>query len=243
MKNLESIENHLDFLNAHRGTVTREGSFALTKSERPEFTFAYQISPEAKLTETFLNLNQLYLFKDSMPDTKATPGRHWKLSGSITHMNFDPSKAGTPKLRSDLTIQEGHTAQEMEIFGEIQCRSFLTSDAAYASWAPWIKKMNQLNLNSPNQRFLIAFENNDPIAVTLEIIRPQSVGIYAVATHPNHRNKGASTTLLNHTLKSYPGRMICLQVQTSSYAHKFYATLGFQNELEIEIMSLESGKQ
>src|SRR5687767_4627199 len=112
-----------------------------------------------------------------------------------------------------------------------------SSLAAYATWAPWLKKMNQMNLNSPTQRFLLTFDNDIPVAIALELIRPKSIGLYAVATHPLHQKKGYSTALLNHSLNSYRRKMIVLQVQTASYAHRFYSNLGFKNELEFAILS------
>ncbi len=236
MKNLESVFNHLDFLKYNRGIVTPKGPFTLVESEKPEFTFGYQSSWNAILDKSVLNLKQVYLFKDS--DHLIAEAMHmgFQQSNSITHMSFNQRKNIEDNLRTDLKIMKVQDEKEIDIFSEIQCRAFLTSDAAYTAWAPWLKKMNRLSITNPSQRYLVAYLGQAPIAVTLEVIRENSVGIYAVATHPEYQRRGASRTLLNYTINSYPEKIICLQVQTSSRAHIFYSNLGFQNTLEISIL-------
>jgi GNAT superfamily N-acetyltransferase len=240
MKNFESVANHLDFLKFNRGPVRHLGSFAFVESEKPEFTFAYQTKLTATSNDSVLGFNQLYLFKESADLIELAIGKGFQQKSSITHMIFDRSMEAEKKLRTDLKIEEARTSVDIETFGEIQCRAFLTTDAAYTAWASWLKKMNQLNVGNSSQRYLIAYDGETPVAVTLEVIRENSIGIYAVATHPDHRKKGASATLLKHTLDSYPDKTVCLQVQTGSYAHKFYSKQGFRNSLEVGIFSKQT---
>lgn len=232
---LSSVSNHLDFLSALRGKVELENDFAILNSERPEFSLTYQKHPEANIINLRDDSKQLYFFDSSHKLNNEAIKHGFQKTGSINHMIFEGKVPTMLRKSEPFIIKEVKTADEMEIFGETQCRGFLPDEASYANWAAWLKKMNQINLGMPNQRFLIAFDCKIPVSVTLEIIRPESVGVYAVATHPLFRNKGASTHLLQHTLGTYRDKIICLQVASDSYAQHFYSKLGFENLIKINI--------
>jgi GNAT superfamily N-acetyltransferase len=55
------------------------------------------------------------------------------------------------------------------------------------------------------------------------------VGIYGVATIPAERKRGLGTLLLGRIAQAARETELGLQVETGSYAHRYYEKLGFVN--------------
>lgn len=102
-----------------------------------------------------------------------------------------------------------------------------------------MREKNIKNLDDTTQNFYIAYENEKPVGVTLCIYHKNIAGIYAVATMPEHRKMGVSTTLIQRAVDdaiSNNMKTITLQTSTESYAHSFYRNLGFENIFECSIL-------
>ena len=98
-----------------------------------------------------------------------------------------------------------------------------------------MRNFNLKNQDDPVQSFWVAYKDESPVGVCLTIETESCTGIYAVATLPSERKQGISTSLIHTAIQSIhkvPDNIICLQVETNSYAHNFYKKLGFTDAFE-----------
>jgi ribosomal protein S18 acetylase RimI-like enzyme len=126
----------------------------------------------------------------------------------------------------------------METFSELQSRGFLENQEAYATWHPWLRAANFKNLQNKDQYFFIAEIDGTPAGVVLMIVHEGIAGIYAVATPPQFRKNGVSTSILKHAVieaKKLGCSTITLQVKNGSYAESLYRKLGFKTAFEMQI--------
>jgi len=140
-----------------------------------------------------------------------------------------------------LAITVACDESEMTVFGDVQCRSFLDSPAAYDSWAAWLAAANLRNLNIAGQRFYVGRYGGTAAGVVLTVLGDGLAGIYAVATKPEFRKKGISTALMKRAIEDAAKEGcgdITLQVVSGSYAEAFYKKLGFETAFEIDIFGL-----
>ena len=222
------FENHLAFLASHRGTVSRRDGFVLVESTSDEFTCAFV--EEAKsidtLPERFCAVRLVPWSRVAEVDLLA---RGFERKGGFTYMTL--SGALLPSgPSSDVNIAVVAEARGMDVFSEVQAKAFIEPGESLEWWTTWLRQKNHNNLGNDAQRFYIGSCAGIAAGVTLSVRDERLVGIYAVATLPEHRRKGVSTALLARAVEDarlLGTELITLQVKTGSYAEGFYRNLGF----------------
>lgn len=233
----ELFANHLDFLAAHRGRVRSTEDAVEVRSDRPEYTYAV---PQEKtdLRALAAEFSALHFAPWAQRHRDAAASLGFKPKSGLSYMELGADHRAWPLL-SGLEVSLARDAGEMAVFSEVQARGFLESDAAYASWAPWLAAANARNLGRPDQRFYVGRLAKEPAGVVLTVSTGAVTGIYAVATRPEFRKKGVSTALMKRAIddaKSAGSPVITLQVLRGSYAEAFYKKLGFTTAFEVDVL-------
>lgn len=230
------LENYLEFLRTHRGTVTKQSDHWLVESDKKEFTFlivgATSI-PEINHISTFYktpwsgesNSNWLKIDK--------------KHTHSLSYMILDKKQLATEPLKNELHFKVEPTLQHIEDFSLVQGKGFCPTEDSFNEWYPWMRSKNMSNLKTPNQAFYVAYQNEKPIGTALAIKKDHTLGIYAVATLPDFRKQGVSSFLMEKIVSQShtSDEIVTLQVLKNSYAEKFYLKLGFKIAFEVKIYS------
>lgn len=221
------LEHHLQFLSTHRGKRKTFRDAEYISSDKSFFNIAFPLSESAINTidpgfklylpdwvsnESSLNINRKNLFE-------------------LTYMTLPGLKPEWSTLKG-LIIRKAVSPEDIEDFSLVQGRGFTANEAEFEEWHNWMKPFNMKNLEDENQNFYTAYENNKPVGVCLCIIHQKCAGIYAVATLPEFRKKGISTSVMSHAIENalHTGiDEVTLQVETDSYAHSFYRKLGFND--------------
>jgi ribosomal protein S18 acetylase RimI-like enzyme len=230
------LEHHIYFLSTHRGQRESLEQTELIHSNKSYFNIAFTFSTEA--VETVSPMFNLYLPDWINIDDKL---KNWKSSGAITYMTLNDTNQ-IWNLNTNLQVRKASSMQEIEDFSLVQGKGFCDPGEDFNEWYPWMREMNIKNFKNSDQNFYIAYEKEKPLAVALSIIHNGIAGLYAVATLPEYRNQGISTSIMksvtNDCIKNNI-HVITLQVNTNSYAHHFYKKLGFINAFECKIFSYQ----
>lgn len=215
---LTLLENHLEFLATHRGKVTRLADAFSVESERPEFTYA--ILKRAGDHELLKRFDRMQLL----------PGETWndprfKKGFSLSYMTFE----GAPwKRNPEIEVKKATNPADIAVFTHVQAAGFNQKPEDYDRWHPWLLAANQRNLGRRGQAFYIGYVDGKPVGTTLIVHTEGLAGIYAVATLPEFRKRGVSTTVMSHALSEALSPQITLQVMDGSYAQSLYEKLGFK---------------
>lgn len=231
------LENHLAFLAAHRGTVERGAGMRVIRSALPGFTSAIvDATTPADATpweyETVHVLDGVGRWRDALLDRGCVRRK------DVVYMTLVEDRAAIP---SDPRFRVTDVADEsgMDVFSEVQARGFVPEPDEYPQWHAWLREANHRNLRSASQHFLVAWDAERPVGVTLLLRHGKTAGIYAVATLSEVRRQGVATTLLAHAVRRAPEAAITLQVLSGTPAESLYRSLGFAESFRAEVYGRE----
>ena len=227
------LENHINFLSKHRGLRESLEYGEFIHSDKTEYNIAFPLSTEAieKISKNYtMYLPQWVLINEYMK-------LNCKKAGCLTYMVLTAGKTKW-EANEKIIIKKASSLSDIEDFSLVQGRAFCEAEEEFNEWYPWMREKNINNLDDKTQSFYVAYENEKPVAVTLCIYHKNIAGIYAVATMPQHRKKGISTTLIQRAVDDAIRNnltTITLQTSTESYAHSFYKKLGFEDAFDCSI--------
>jgi ribosomal protein S18 acetylase RimI-like enzyme len=230
------LENHLEFLKTHRGTVTKQADHWIVESDKKEFTFL--IVGSTPIPET-IQISIFYKTPWSGESNATWLKSNKKHTHTLSYMILDKKQLKTEPLKSELHFKVEPTLQHIEDFSLVQVKGFCPTDESFNEWYPWMRSKNVSNLKTPNQTFYVAYQNEKPIGTALAIKKNHTLGIYAVATLPDFRKQGVSSFLMQKIVSQSQtsDEIVTLQVLKNSYAEKFYLKLGFKIAFEVEVYS------
>jgi len=233
MKPIEKImlDNHLAFLTSHRGIILKSHEFLSINSDQPEFCYGI-LEPNSKIASLPKDLRKVQHFPWCEITIEELNAAGFAALNGFSYMLLNENSPEW-NITTDLVIESVSDAARMDVFSEVQSRGFIESQADYEIWHPWLKKANLRNLNNPNHFFYIGSEGSKAIGVALTVVDGGTAGIYAVATLPNYRKKGVSTTIMKKAISDAQAigcNTITLQVIQDSYVENFYQHLGFKRE-------------
>lgn len=236
-KNLELeinlLENHLHFLSKHRGIKERLEFGEFIHSDNPDFNIFFPFLNEGteKVKKDYtIYLPQWILMSEQME-------LKYQKFGSLTYM-FLADKEARWGINKKIKIKRANSLPDIEDFSVAQARGFCETDEQFNQAYSWMRQKNIENLDDYSQNFYIAYDNDKPVGVTLCIYYKNIAGIFAVATMPEYRKKGISTTLIQRAVDDAIKNgiaAITLQTVTDSYAHSFYKKLGFEDVFDCNI--------
>lgn len=221
--------NYLAFLVRHRDTVERKDGMVLVDSTTPEFVCVLlEDAPDlAAVPERFRVARLLPWSRLGETDLLA---RGFAPRGSLTYMTL--TGRGEFAVPPDLLVERVLSSQAMDVFTEIQTRTFLAPGDSYEKWYTRLRGRNGSNLHRDEQRFYVASREGRSASVLLTVLEQGTLGIYGVATLPAERKRGTSAALLAHAIRegrAQGAETVTLQVQTGSYAQALYEKLGFES--------------
>lgn len=221
------FENHLEFFATQRGAVTRRDGFVLVDSTSPDFTCAF-VEDATSLEKLPARFGAVRLVPWSRVAKEALAAGGFESRGAITYMIL-PGQLPESSAPDGLGIEVVTSAARMDVFTDVQTRSFLEEGDSFEWWYAWLREKNHSCLGRDLSRFYVASLAGEPVGVTILVRQAKTAGIYGVATLPAHRKKGVSTALLARAVED--GRrgaeVLTLQVKTGSYAESLYEKLGF----------------
>lgn len=236
MEKQDLLEHHIHTLSKHRGNRESLNQIEFIHSEKQAYNIAFPLSSEN--IETISPSFQIYL-PDWIPASKPIKSE-WKKTGSLTYMILAESENNW-KINNSLIVKKAITLSDIEDFSLVQGKGFCESEETFNEWYPWMRGKNIINFNDNDQQFYIAYENEKPVGVCLCVYHKNIVGIYAVATLPECRKQGISTSIMKKIVEDGIKNKVSqftLQVATNSNAHLFYSHLGFQDVFECSILSV-----
>lgn len=228
------LESHINFLAKHRGKRECRNYSEFIDSEKSEYNIAFPLSNEGieKINKNYtIYLPQWILLNEQME-------LKYKKTGSLTYMVLIDEIIKL-KINKQIIIKRATSLSGIEDFSIVQGKAFCETEEEFNEWYLWMREKNIDNFNDKTQNFYVAYENEKPVSVLLSIYHKETTGIYAVATLPEHRKKGISTTLIQRAINdaiSNNMMIITLQTSTESYSHSFYKNLGFNNAFECSIL-------
>lgn len=231
-KNL--LENHINFLSKHRGIneCLEYGKFI--HSDNPDFNIFFPFSNESleKMNKEYTIYLPQWIFINEQMKLK------YKKVASLTYMVLANEKARW-EINKKIIIKRANSLSDIEDFSVTQAWGFCETEEKFNQAYSWMRQKNIENLDDNTQNFYVAYDNEKPVGVTLCIYYKNIAGIYAVATLPEYRKKGVSTTLIQRVVDDANNNNIAaitLQTYTESYAHSFYKKLGFEDVFDCGIL-------
>ena len=242
IEELRAIEhNELQFLARHRSATWPMGFGELfVSSDRSvktwNFIGALDIAGELERSigicrQVFTDWNMTPCLKvtpfSSPPELPAYLRDHgWSPAVTLTHMvaNGDGALDAGP---SAVRVRACTTSADIRLFSEVQSAGF-----GVPQWVAWVEKTNAINLHHPGQAFYIAEIDGAAVAVALLLISDTVAGLYAVATLPEARRRGASRALAARAYRDAIDRgaeVVCLNTLKGGPAEQVFARLGFRS--------------
>lgn len=225
-----SFRNHLAFLATHRGTLSAELSGVRLDGAVPFLSF---FSPFGEGAELPAKCSAVWLYPwsgASWPERLGNSG--FAEAEQLTYMRLARPLVRTSAL--GCTVECVRSRSAAIEFSTVQARGFLTDESDHRRWwSECFREMALRNVADPNQEFLLARVDGEAAAVLLIVRTNSTAGLYAVATVPEQRGKGLSTSLLHCAVErcyTSGSTEIVLQVSSGSYAHGFYQRLGFDDD-------------
>ena len=228
MNKTKLLEHYIYFLSTHRGKLESLDGVDLIHSGKPYFNIAL---PSSKMNIESIGSE----FKIYIPEWLNFDGNiinNREKSGSLTFMTL-PNVQVEWEINQNLVVRKSTSDTDLEDFSFVQGKGFCETEEEYNEWHPWMQNKNLKNYRNSEQRFYIGYKDSRPMGVCLSIVHDGIMGIYAVATLPEFRKQGISTTIMRQAIKDYLNedtsldKSVILQVMTNSYAHQFYKKLGF----------------
>jgi ribosomal protein S18 acetylase RimI-like enzyme len=240
MKTITAMEalhaNHRAFLSAHRGRVVKADCCLALQSERPEFTYA-MLGQNCDVEHILHSYSTVHLLPGAEDQAQSLLGAGYKENGALSYMVLT-GDVDSWKALPQLEVRKASTLEDIDRFSHVQTASFLDNAQAYEEWHTWLGAANKRNLTNQDQTFYIGYLDSQAVGVCLFVFSDDVAGIYAVATLPEQRKKGVSTTIMKQAIieageKGY--RTFALQVAANSYAQSFYEKLGFDLQYTVRI--------
>ena len=230
-----NFRNHLAFLANHRGQLREGEHWVALDGEAPFLSFFAPTRDAAELPAGCAAVWTYPWAADEWPRRLARSG--FAPAEQLAYMRLDRLRAASSGFGGQ--IERIRTDAGAEEFARVQASGFLAEDSPNrAWWADCFQRKARENHARPDQQFLLARIGHEPAAVLLTVESATTVGIYAVATAPEHRRKGLSTALLARAVedaRAKGAQEVVLQVLAGSYAHGFYRKLGFEDEYMCQV--------
>jgi GNAT superfamily N-acetyltransferase len=226
------IENHLEFLATHRGTVTTASGANLVTSTAPGFTCAIlrEGLPEGELNAIVRSFETVRLVPGGESNEPSLLSHGYTPAGAYVYMDLPADRAAPTERHANLRIELASDQARMADFTRVQAEGFVEDLEERRTWERILGDANLRNVGNTAQFFYIGYVDNEPAGVTLLVLTPGTAGIYAVATRPAFRRSGVSATLLWRAVEEARAQsvVVTLQVIEGSYAARFYEKLGFR---------------
>lgn len=228
------LESHIYFLSKHRGLRERLNNIEFIDSEKADYNIAFPLANEGieEINKKYtIYLPQWILINEQMK-------LNYNKIASLTYMVLADKKTKL-ETNKNITIKRATSLSDIEDFSIVQGRAFCETEEEFNEGYYWMREKNIENLEDNTQNFYVAYENDKPVSVLLCIYHKNIAGVFAVATLPEHRKKGISTTLIQRAIDDSiinNIKTLTLQTSTESYAHSFYTNIGFESEFECSIL-------
>ncbi|NEU98274.1 GNAT family N-acetyltransferase [Bradyrhizobium uaiense] len=232
------LDNHLAFLASHRGTVEMVEGNAVVTSEAPGFSTVFATG--RPLTPTMIGGRSVRTvpwndaWASLIPSLELTPSA--EMIFMVRNLQAPRPQKLTP---SHFSVRRVQTADDIAVFADVQARGFLGPvHPEFAWWHAFMSRKAQENQSNPLQRFLLAYDGSDPVGTLISIYSDSLIGLYAIATLPEHRRLGVCTTLVRVSEADAIGREIStatLQVMAGSIAETVYRDLGYHEAFRTPI--------
>lgn len=228
------LESHIHFLSKHRGKREFLNYSEFIDSDKIEYNIAFSLSNEGieKINKKYTIYLPQWISINEQMELK------YKKIGSLTYMVLS-EKTPQLEINKKIVIKRATSLSDIEDFSIVQGKAFCETEEEFNEWYLWMREKNIENFDDSTQNFYIAYENDKPVSVLLSIYHKKTAGIYAVATLPEHRKKGISSTLIQRAIDdaiSSNMTLITLQTSTESYAHSFYRNIGLESVFECSIL-------
>lgn len=228
------FENHLAFLEAHRGDIIRGDRWIRIEGQAPFLSFWTPLGERASIPD---DCDAVRLIPQSGTGWEDRLRSNGYLPGErLAYMVLDETNLLAPQSRAHGTIVSVSDEAAALDFAQVQTAGFLTEDSDDRNW--WVScfaRMAVANYARTDQSFFIAYHDGTPAAVLLLVHAAGLSGIYAVATDPRFQRRGLSTQLLHKAASDAEAHAtdgLILQAVIGSYAHGFYKRLGFVDVFE-----------
>jgi ribosomal protein S18 acetylase RimI-like enzyme len=225
------LDNYISFMATHRGTVESVEGNAVITSEAAGFSAI--IASGRPLEPDIIGSRSVRTvpWNDSWTQLLAEirPRRGADLV-------FMMREIGQPERR-DPSLAQYHvrrvqTINEMRAFAETQALSFLGADnPEFEWWRDFMRRKAMENRRNRKQQFFLAFDGSHPVGTLISVYGAALVGLYAIATVPEHRRRAVCSTLVDIALSEASRRGVgtaVLQVMSESTAELVYRKLGFR---------------
>ena len=224
------LANHLLFIRRHRGDYFATDSAIYITSEAPGFTSWTPLSSAAVRPPEFDAVRLVPGSGEQWPDGLHQAG--FSLAEQLSYQDFDLTRSLEQRPVSDeARITRGQSEKDACAFAEVQAVGFLDGPGEATDWwTRFFRFVALRNIHDPIQDFLIAAVDERAVAVLLLVTAGETSGVYAVATRPDARGRGLSTSLLLEAARRARARnskRLVLQALCGSYADGFYRRLGF----------------
>lgn len=233
--------NHLAFFDTHRGHVRYEPQAVWIDGLVPSLCSWTPLNDQAPLPA---EANIVRLIPSCGASWESRIGREgYSRAEALAYMEL-PADAPIVRVhRSDDELSIGIVSDDdaAQDFAKVQAAAFLTQASDADWWVDCFATMAVRNFSRPEQRLYLARSGGVAAAVLLALDVAEVTGIYAVATVPHFQRRGLSTALLARALRD-TDRPLILQAIVGSYAHGFYARLGFAECYRSQIWRRERGQ-
>lgn len=226
------IENHLEFLATHRGSITNVPGASLVTSTAPGFTCAVLRATlsEDELDAILRSFGTVRTVPGGEPNEPLLVARGFAPGSAYVYMELPEDQRAPAGLHPALRIEVARDAARMADFTRVQVEGFVDDPGQRPTWERILGDANLRNVGHDGQIFYVGYVDDEPVGVTLLVLTSGVAGIYAVATRPAFRRSGVSTRLLWHAVAEVRARSLAvtLQVVEGSYAERLYEKLGFR---------------
>lgn len=215
------LDNHLAFLAAHRGHITRAADAIEVVGADDFFSCWIPLTADVAVPDGTAAVRLVPWSGDGWEARLIAAG--FEPAEVLVHMEAPPDEAAGEPLEAIASDDDA------EAFAEVQAAAFLGEDDPDVDW--WrqeLRKMALRNYRAPDQSLYLLRVDGDPASITLVFRTADVFGIYAVATKPAYRGRGLASELLGQARRDAAGGRLTLQVVEGSAAERLYLKLGFR---------------
>jgi GNAT superfamily N-acetyltransferase len=218
--------NHLFFMANHRGSVRLEGRDVHVLGPIDELNSFVPGSPRSILPE---GCRTVRLAPWSGDWSAALAAAGFRPAEALSYRELADCGRPLSAVR-DIEVRVVGDREEAQKFADIQAAGFAAGEPGDAWWSAYFLTQAQRNFDHPGQVFYLGFAGAEPCACTVVCKAAGVAGVYAVATKPHFRRRGASAALLERARRDAVAAdwpRLILQAVKGSYAEAYYARLGF----------------